>query len=156
MLLLTNAFTLENRAVTVFGAICLVISAICTYQLPRRNPRGQSFLEHLKGLKKLIEVAEKPKLQQLVKQDPQYFYNILPMAYIFGISDKWIKQFEDITKLTPEWYSGTHLSSTRFNDFTRSFSSVSVPSTANGGISRSSGGGGFSGGGGGGGGGGSW
>mgnify|MGYP003571266971 CR=1 FL=1 len=156
MLLLTNAFTLENRAVTVFGAICLVISAICTYQLPRRNPRGQSFLEHLKGLKKFIEVAEKPKLQQLVKQDPQYFYNILPMAYIFGISDKWIKQFEDITKLTPEWYSGTHLSSTRFNDFTRSFSSVSVPSTANGGISRSSGGGGFSGGGGGGGGGGSW
>ncbi len=156
MLLLTNAFTLENRAVTVFGAICLVISAICTYQLPRRNPRGQSFLEHLKGLKKFIEVAEKPKLQQLVKQDPQYFYNILPMAYIFGISDKWIKQFEDITKLTPEWYSGTHLSSTRFNNFTRSFSSVSVPSTANGGISRSSGGGGFSGGGGGGGGGGSW
>ena len=85
-----------------------------------------------------------------------YFYKILPAAYIFGISDKWINKFESIMRLNPDWYSGNHLNTVTFNDFANSIASVSVPSVENGGISSSSGGGGFSGGGGGGGGGGSW
>lgn len=154
--LINHGFSANTMPTTIFGATCLVIAGICAYQLPKRNPRGQMFLNHLAGLKKFIEVAEKPKLQQLVEKDPQYFYNILPTAYILGVSDKWIKQFEDIMTITPDWYSGSRLSINRFNSFAADFNSVSIPSTANGGISRSSGGGGHSGGGGGGGGGGSW
>ena len=134
----------------------MLVAGVCIYQLPKRNPRGQIYLNNLEGLKHFIDVAERPKLQQLVENDPEYFYNVLPAAYILGVSDKWIKQFESITSLNPEWYSGTRISTARFSDFTNSFHSASVPSTANGGISRSSGGGGFAGGGGGGGGGGSW
>ena len=162
--LISQGLSSDTIPTTVFGVFCLIVAAICTYQLPKRNPRGQRFLNHLEGLKKFIEVAEKSKLEQLVEQDPQYFYNILPSAYILGVSDKWIQQFESIIKIAPEWYSGSHLSSTRFDDFTHSFNNLSVPTTKNGGISSSSsgsyssssGGGGFSGGGGGGGGGGSW
>ena len=162
--LISQGLSSDTIPTTVFGVFCLIVAAICTYQLPKRNPRGQRFLNHLEGLKKFIEVAEKSKLEQLVEQDPQYFYNILPSAYILGVSDKWIQQFESIIKIAPEWYSGSHLSSTRFDDFTHSFNNLSVPTTKNGGISSSSsgsyssssGGGGFSGGGGGGGGGVSW
>lgn len=163
--LISQGLSSNTIPTTVFGVFCLIVAAVCTYQLPKRNPRGQRFLNHLEGLKKFIEVAEKPKLEQLVEQDPQYFYNLLPLTYILDVSDKWIRQFESITKIAPEWYSGSHLNSDTFNYFAHSFNSVSVPTTANGGISHSSssggssfssGGGGFSGGGGGGGGGGSW
>lgn len=154
--LIFQGLSSDTIPTTIFGAFCLVVAAICTYQLPKRNPRGQRFLNHLEGLKKFIEVAEKTKLEQLVEQDPQYFYNILPSAYILGVSDKWIKQFESIIKIDPQWYSGGRMTSDTFGYFVRSFSSLSVPTVSNGGISRSSGGGGFSGGGGGGGGGGSW
>ena len=154
--LISNGISSNSLPNTIFGIICLIIAAVCTYQLPKRNPRGQKFLNHVEGLKQFIDVAEKNKIKELVEQDPQYFYNILPTAYILNVSDKWINKFEDIMTIAPEWYSGSHLSSNRFNVFTKNFNSVSIPSTSNGGISRSSGGGGHAGGGGGGGGGGSW
>ena len=108
------------------------------------------------GFKKFIETAEKHRLQALVEKDPEYFYNILPYAYIFGISDKWIKKFEGIMEFKPDWYSGTNFNEHTFHKFSNSMSAASLPSVANGGISSSSSGGGSSGGGGGGGGGGSW
>ncbi len=146
-----------NEIPTIILAITgLVIASICTYQLPKRNQNGQRLLNNLTGLKNFIDVAEKHRLQQLVNQDPEYFYNILPAAYVLDVSDKWIKKFESIMQIQPDWYSGTTFNVHSFNHFASNMNSYSVPSTANGGISSSSGGGGFSGGGGGGGGGGSW
>ena len=111
----------------------------------------------IKGFKNFLETAEKPKLEQLVWQDPAYFYNILPYTYVLGVSDKWIKKFEVIALQPPDWYAG----STAFNMVTfGSFmnSTMTSASTAMSSSPSSSGGsgGGSSGGGSGGGGGGSW
>ena len=118
----------------------------------------QNVLNNLVGLKKFIQVAEKSRLEHLVNNDPEYFYKILPVSYILEVSDKWIKKFETIMAIQPQWYNGKCFNVNSFNRFARSAAEASLPSTANGGISHSSsgGGGGFSGGGGGGGGGGSW
>ena len=121
------------------------------------NWYGRQILGHLLGLKRFIEVAEKKRLEKMVEENPEYFYQILPYAYVLGVSDKWIKQFENIAVPQPEWCDGTF----RFNNFNhlmRNFNAATKPSVANGGIQRSSssGGGGFSGGGFGGGGGRSW
>ena len=154
--LATEYSAADNIPYVGFGIGCMIVAGICTYQLPKRNPRGQKYLNHLLGLKHFIEVAEKPRLQQLVEQDPQYFYNVLPSAYVLGVSDKWIKQFERIMLITPEWFDNHRLSVGSLNGFARNISKAAVPSIANGGITKSSGRGGFVGGGGGGGGGGSW
>ena len=146
-----------NVPIVYGGLIGTIICFICFYHLKKRNKNALRLLGKLLGFKQFIETAEKRRLQMLVEKDPQYFYSVLPYAYIFGISDKWIKQFEGIMKLKPDWYSGGHFG-TSFRRFSNAMQSVSVPSVANGGISSgsSSGGGGCSGGGGGGGGGGSW
>ena len=146
----------QNIKVAIFGGICFVIALICLIEFPKLNIYGQQIKGHLKGLKKFIEVAEKPRLEKMVEEDPKYFYKILPFAYILGVSDKWIKQFESIMIKPVEEFGSRPLTVSRFNNFTRSFGNTTLPSTQNGGISRSSGGGGFSGGGHGGGGGGSW
>mgnify|MGYP002624085447 CR=1 FL=1 len=138
------------------GVIGLVVSSICLYHLPQRNDFGNKMLGEVLGLKQFIEVAEKYRLEKLLQENPSYVYDVLPYAYVLDVSDKWIKQFESIMTLQPEWYSGNVLNVHNFNTFTSNMSSVSVPSTSNGGVSSSSGGGGHSGGGGGGGGGGSW
>ena len=140
------------------GIVCLVISIICFNNLPKRNDFGSRMLGEVLGLKHFIEVAEKHRLESLLKENPSYVYDVLPYAYVLDVSDKWIKQFESIMTLKPEWYSGGVFNLYAFNTLASNISSVSIPSTANGGISTSSsgGGGGCSGGGGGGGGGGSW
>ena len=30
----------------------------------------------------------------------------MPYAYVFGLSSRWIKRFEDIPIVTPRWYGG--------------------------------------------------
>jgi len=63
-------------------------------------------LGKLLGLKEFIETAELPKLEALVMEDPEYFYSVLPYAYVFGLTNKWIGKFEKITVPAPNWYVG--------------------------------------------------
>ena len=102
-------------------------------------------------------MAEKPRLEQLVMEDPEYFYNVLPYTYALGVSSKWMKKFEDIALEAPHWYYGYSSFSTHtFNSFMNStYSSISNAMSSSPSSSGGSGGG-SSGGGSGGGGGGSW
>ena len=116
-------------------------------------------LGKLNGFKNFLDTAEKNKLESMVMENPTYFYDILPYAYVLGVSDKWIKQFETISLQSPAWYdSPTAFSSVHFCTFLNNTMSSaqrsmsSSPSSSSGGSS----GGGSSGGGSGGGGGGSW
>ena len=89
----------------ILGFICFIISSICTYHLPKRNNVGLRLLGGLLGLKHFIEVAKKHELEMLVNKNPNYFYDILPYAYVLDVSDKWIEKFENITILDPKWLS---------------------------------------------------
>ena len=113
-------------------------------------------LGKIQGFKYFLETAEKPKLEELVMREPEYFYNILPYTYVLGVSSKWMKKFEDIALEAPRWYYGySTFDNHSFNRFMNStYSSISTAMSSS--PSSSSSGGGFSGGGSGGGGGGSW
>ena len=125
------------------------------------------------GFKDFIRTAELDKIEALVEEDPEYFYHILPYAYVFGLTDKWIKHFENMEIAQPTWYVGRYdyfdgyMMGRMMNSCGASVAdNLSVPiSTGNGGGFGSGGGwtggggfsgGGFSGGGVGGGGGGGW
>ncbi len=151
--------------------IGFILCMICTYFIYlfyliviRRTEYGTKVLGEINGFKKFLETAEKDKLEKLVHDDPTYFYNILPYAYVLGVSDVWVKQFEGITIAPPDWYeSADAFDYYRFNrSLNRTISSASrvmnsMPQSS-GGSSSGGGfsGGGFSGGGSGGGGGSSW
>ena len=134
-------------------------------------------LGRILGFRDFIRTAELDKLED----DPEYFYHIIPYAYVFGLTDKWIKNFEDIPIITPRWVSTRYGTFDRFDYYMmgRMMSDCSasvrdnivIPSSDGGGFSGGGGshgggsswsggggfsGGGFSGGGAGGGGGGAW
>lgn len=147
-------------ALYAIGLICVAIIIFFIKIMPKRTPYGNEVLGKIKGFKRFLEVAEKEQLEELVSQNPQYFYYILPYTYALGVSDKWVKQFETIAIQEPNWYySQTVFSVSSFGTFMSSTmksaqnTMTSSPSSSGGGGSS---GGGFSGGGSGGGGGGSW
>ena len=74
--------------------------------IKKRTVYGNELLGKIKGFKTFLEIAEKPKLEALVNENPEYFYNILPFTFVLGVSDKWIKKFETIALHEPKWYSG--------------------------------------------------
>ena len=141
-----------------------VITFICFYHMHKRSKEYTRLQGELEGLKKFIKTAEAEKLKALVEENPKYFYSVLPFAYIFNLSDKWIKQFEKLTELNVEWNSAHTINEAAFDRFIKQMDTASEPyytssdvGSSGGGYSHSSsGGGGFSGGGSGGGGGHSW
>jgi len=140
----------------IIQSICMVFMVLFLGIMQKRNPYGIEMLGRVRGFKKFLEIAEKPKLEELVMEDPEYFYNILPYTYVLGVSDKWMKKFEDIALKEPEWYGGSvAFNVCAFESFMNStYSSISNAMSSS--PSSSGSGGGFSGGGSGGGGGGSW
>lgn len=125
----------------------------------------------LMGFRSFIEKAELPRIQVLAQDDPQYFYKVLPYAYVFELSDTWIKQFEKLAVPPPVWYQGPTLydiwwTSHMFRSFDRAITNSTAAAMAaraaraaqsgGRGGTHFGGGGGFAGGGGGGGGCGSW
>ena len=117
------------------------------------------------GLREFIRVAEQDKLEMLVKDNPEYFFDILPYAMAFGMADVWAEQFANLTIQPPDWYYGyagywnyRYMDRVMVNSLRGSMQEMRTRQYAE--AARSSGssggGGGFSGGGGGGGGTSSW
>lgn len=148
---------------TLVGIIICIISFVFSFFIRKRTDEAVDILGKINGFKNFLETAEKDKLEALVDDDPAYFYNILPYAYVLGVSDKWMKKFESIAVEPPQWYYGYYpYNYIMFSHFMRdtinsaSNAMVSMPVQSGSGGSFSSGSGGFAGGGTGGGGGGSW
>ncbi len=141
----------------IFSLIAGFVVMFFNAFMSKRTPYGTEMLGRIRGFKNFLETAEKDRLEALVMENPQYFYEILPYTYVLDVSDTWMKKFESITIEEPSWYTGHHYSAfdimmfQHFMNSTMSAASTSMTSTPS-----SGGGGGFSGGGSGGGGGGSW
>lgn len=126
-------------------------------KLKKRTEYGNEVLGKILGFKEFLETAEKEKLEELVCENPDYFYNVLPFTYVLEVSDKWIEKFENISLKAPEWYGGSHFSTATFGTFMAStMKSASTAMSSSPSSSGGSSGGGSSSGGSGGGGGGSW
>jgi uncharacterized membrane protein len=135
------------------GMASIIIMLLFAKYMTKRTAYGNEIMGKIKGFRNFLETAEKPKLEELVVQNPSYFYNILPFTYVLGVSNKWIKKFEGIALQPPNWYSGT----STFNAVAfGSFMSSTMTSASTAMSSSPSSRGGSSGGGSGGGGGGSW
>jgi len=78
-------------AVGLLFIICLLISKINIYK-----NEGIKKLGEILGFKRFIEVAEKEKLEMLVEENPNLFFSIMPYAFVLGVSEKWIKDFDVI------------------------------------------------------------
>ena len=160
----SNLFDSSQKYIlTLVGIIICIISFVFSFFIRKRTDEAVDILGKINGFKNFLETAEKDKLEALVDDDPAYFYNILPYAYVLGVSDKWMKKFESIAVEPPQWYYGycpynyivfSHFMRDTMNSASNAM--VSMPVQSGSGGSFSSGGGGFAGGGAGGGGGGSW
>ena len=78
------------------AAISNVIILIFSILMKRKNSYGEQIISKINGFKKYIELAEKNQIEMLAEENPNYFYDILPYAYVLDVSKKWIEKFENI------------------------------------------------------------
>jgi uncharacterized membrane protein len=161
-----GAFALFGRQNTD-GIALMVTGFILFFLASRFNKRsllGNETYRKFEGFRQFVAKAERPVIERLMKEDPNYYDKTMAYALAFGYLKQWNKQFDGLLSQPPSWYSGPMMYGTNsmagFNNFSESFPSQintigsafsSSPSSS----SSGGGGGGFSSGGGGGGGGGS-
>ncbi|QOR35570.1 DUF2207 domain-containing protein [Clostridium sp. 'deep sea'] len=161
ILSLVGKFSFVNIAFMILA--CATVN-LFAFIMTQRTEYGIMCSEQILGFKDFLEHAEKDRLEVLVDENPEYFYNTLAYAMVLGVSDKWAKKFEKIALEPPSWYQGYY--GRAFTPYlfhrrlTRSFTGMqntmtSMPAPKSGG-GKSSFGGGSVGGGSGGGGGSSW
>lgn len=140
-----------------------VISCAGSAFIGKRSEYGVKILGRVLGFRNFLQTAEKERMEALIEQDSEYFYNILPYALALGVSETWAKKFDGLITEPPSWYRGygydTFTTLWLISSMNRSMmymqsTAVSAPNQTP--SSGSFGGGGFVGGGSGGGGGSSW
>lgn len=153
-----NAFAPKTWFTYVACGIAVIILALFMFFGSKRTKAGNQVYGQILGFKEFIKKAELDRLKMLVEENPSYYYDIMPYAYVLGLSDQWIENFETMHMPEPDWYSGRDpFGDAVFYSMVRSANAcATAPEASGGGSSGGFSGGGFSGGGSGGGGGGAW
>lgn len=129
----------------IITAVLFVFGTVSTLFVRAYGDEEKKMRGAVLGFKKFLVLAELDKLNALLEDNPEYFYDILPYCYVFGITKKMERKFAALNVERPEYLKDNSVSS-----FGRCVSS-SMRSVCGGSRSGSGGSGGGSGGGGGGG-----
>ncbi len=152
-LLLTGYnFSYDIYSLGIVTAVILIVGTmlgrvIKFYPKEEGAVRGQ-----ILGFKNFLVKAELSKLEMQLEEDPEYFYKILPYCYVFGITKKMEKRFQELHVAKPEYmnngYSYVAIGHCISHSMSRSsgYSSRGGYSSGGGGHGGSSGGGGGGGG----------
>ena len=71
------------------------------------NSEGRALYDQLRGFKYYLETVERPQIELLLKDDPEYINKILPWIVLFGLQNKLAKQIEDLMQQTiQQWGTG--------------------------------------------------
>ncbi len=152
------------------AAASTLVCGIATAFMGKRTEDGLDLQCAAEGLREFILTACQDDLLRRQQENPRYFFQVLPHAYMLGLSARWASMFEGILEARPRWlseyetYDGEMSPIAMVRNLNRQMSDYLVSmtmvsgrrGTVGSGAGVSGGGGGFSGGGGGGGGGGSW
>jgi len=87
----------------LIGVLCIIAMFFLIKHIPKRTKYGQEMYGEIEGFKEFLETCEKPQLEHLTLQNREYFYDILPYAYVLGLSDRWINKFAVLGLHEPEW-----------------------------------------------------
>ena len=101
VLLLPSYFveTLPKILLCVVGFAITMLSAC----IISRTETYTEKLNHIVGFREFISVTEKDKLEAMLEENPELYYQVLPYAQVLGVSDIWENKFANLTIEPPAW-----------------------------------------------------
>ncbi|MBQ8320331.1 MAG: DUF2207 domain-containing protein [Clostridia bacterium] len=87
----------------------LVVAYVLVWLSPKALTDTENYnatLGEVLGFKEFITVTEKDRIEFLLKDNPELFYELLPYAQVLGVTDAWEEKFKDVLLTPPSWYIG--------------------------------------------------
>lgn len=114
LVMLKYEFYVDSCFMVIVSHLGAIVLMYLSGKVLSRTEISNDRLGKILGLKNFILVTEKDKMEMLVKDNPQSFYDILPYAYVLNVTDVYCEKFEDIDLTPPSWYSSDALSPNTF------------------------------------------
>ena len=89
-----NDLNPKYQILYLISFIAIFITGLFKIIMEKKTDYGEIIYAKVLGFKNYLNIAQKDELDTMVEKNPNYFYDILPYAYVLGVSDKWIKNFE--------------------------------------------------------------
>ncbi|MGI6736477.1 MAG: DUF2207 domain-containing protein [Anaerovoracaceae bacterium] len=99
---------LDSAAMGALYLAAVAVMIVFSILMRARTKRGAEMMGRILGFKNFIKTAEYDRLKMLSDENPEYFFNVLPYAYVFGIDKTWAKKFDKIRIPRPSWYNGSY------------------------------------------------
>lgn len=87
----------------VAAITCIMV--VLTGFMKKRTHQCVEWMGKLVGLRDFIETAELDRMKALADENPDWFYHIIPYAYVFGLSDTFAKKLQSLSLEPPVWYT---------------------------------------------------
>ena len=81
--------------VYALGWIASFSSIIPAIFMGRKTMYGEQIVARVNGYKRYLENIKKEDIESLIDKNQNIYYDILPYAYIFGITTVWMEKFQE-------------------------------------------------------------
>lgn len=95
----------EDGVLILLFIISTIVIVIFSMLMRALTPHGAEVVGKVRGFKNFIATAEYDRLKMLSNENPEYFFDILPYAYVMGMDKTWAKKFDKIKVPKPSWYT---------------------------------------------------
>lgn len=122
--------------------VCTIISGYFAVKTPKNSSYGNQMHQRIEDYKNYLSAIKKQELEKEIKENPDYFDEILPYAFILGVSKKLVKKYDFEVDATNRYYNYTdNITTNVYYDYSSSNSGSSSSSSGCGGGCSSCGGG---------------
>ena len=96
----------QNKLLIIYiiGMTLILISTFIYTKLPVRTKFGNQKLGEVDGFRIELTTMNQNKLKEMLEQNSNYFYDMVPYAYVFGILDNWMNLGKGIITERPNWH----------------------------------------------------
>jgi len=112
--------------------LSVIATGIFAVKTPKKSAYGEELIARIEAYKNYLSTIKKQDLEAKIKDDHDYFDEVLPYAFIFGISKKLVQKYDYNANATNRYikYTDNITSSVYYTDTSTSSSSSSSSSSS--------------------------
>ena len=96
----------QNKLLIIYiiGMVLILIATFIYTKLPLRTKFGNQRLGEVEGFRLELVTMNQNKLKEILAENSNYFYDMVPYAYVFGVLDNWMALGKGIITDRPSWH----------------------------------------------------
>ena len=88
----------------IIGVIGLLFATFVYSKLPLRTKYGNKRLGEVEGFRTSLATMSPDKLKELMQDNPNYYYDMIPYIMVFDLEDVWLSLGKGVITEVPSWH----------------------------------------------------